>query len=60
MMTLSRTPANEQKIAHLKAAISEVLGQVLQRGFYGSASVEVVISDGTIQSVRRTIEQVER
>ncbi len=60
MISTSKTPANAEKISRLQAAMAELLQEVLRRGFHGSARVELVVSDGTIQSLRRTIEQIER
>ena len=60
MMTLSTTPANQQKTAQLQAALREVLLEVLRRGFHGAASVELSVQDGTIQTIRRKVEQTQR
>ena len=60
MMTLSTTPANQKKMAQLQAAMGQILAEVLRRGFHGSASVELSVQDGTIQTIRRKIEQTER
>ena len=59
-MTLTKTPTNLQKMAQLKAALAEMLAEVLQRGFHGSAGVELSVQDGTIQSISRKVEQIER
>lgn len=60
MMTLTSTPANQKKVAQLKGALAEVLAEALKRGFHGSAGVELVVQDGTIQSIRRRVEKIER
>jgi len=60
MMTLRKTPANQQKLAQLKALLGKTFVEVLQRGFHGSAGIELVIQDGTIQSIRRKVEEVQR
>ena len=60
MTTLTETPGNERKMAQLRAAVGEMLAEVLRRGFFGTAGVEVVVQDGTIQSIRRRVERVER
>jgi hypothetical protein len=60
MISTGNTPANAEKIGRLQTAIAELLQEVLRRGFHGSARVELVVSDGTIQSLRRTVEQIER
>ncbi|HZZ74194.1 MAG TPA: hypothetical protein VFE24_18305 [Pirellulales bacterium] len=54
------TPGNRQKIAQLEAAWAVLLRDTLQRGFYGTVRIELAVQDGTIQHVRRTVEQVDR
>ena len=60
MMTLTKTPANERKMTQLTEAMGEILAEVLRRGFHGTAGVEVTVQDGTIQTIRRRVERVER
>lgn len=60
METLEETPANRTKLARVDATLSAVLGEVLQRGFHGLASIELMIQDGTIQRICRTIERIEK
>jgi len=60
MTTLNTTPANQTKTAELEATLAEILAAVLRRGFYGSAGVELSVQDGTIQAIRRKVEQVQR
>lgn len=60
MMTLTATPANQKKMAQLHAALGEILAEVLRRGFHGSAGIELSIQDGTIQTIRRKVEQTQR
>jgi hypothetical protein len=60
MTTLAKTPANQRKLTQLRGALGELLGEVLRRGFFGSAGVEIVVQDGTIQSIRRKVERIER
>ncbi|MBN1590941.1 MAG: hypothetical protein JW888_15615 [Pirellulales bacterium] len=60
MITQSTTPTNHHKIVQLRATLAEVLGETLRRGFYGRASVELQVQDGTIQDIRRRIERIER
>ena len=50
--TQTTTQANETKLQSLQAAVRDLLGEVLTRGFYGQATVEIVVADGTIQVVR--------
>ena len=60
MMMLAKTPANQRKMAQLRGALGKMLAEVLRRGFFGTAGVELVIQDGTIQSIRRKVERIER
>jgi len=59
-ITVSHTPSNQQKMALLKAALGEILAEVLRRGFHGTAAIEVSVQDGTIQHIRRKVERIER
>ena len=52
--------ANAVKVQQLGAVLGEVLAEVLRKGFYGGASIELVVVDGTIQSVGRQVKRVER
>src|SRR5262245_61695809 len=60
MTTANTTSANRGKIAEAAAIWQRVLDETLQRGFYGSAHVEISVQDGTIQQIRRRVEQVAR
>ncbi len=60
MTTLAKTPANEKKMVQLKSALAEIVAEVLRRGFFGLAGVEFTVQDGTIQSIRRRVERMER
>ena len=59
-MTHGTTAVNQRKVAQLQEAVGELLAQVLQRGFFGSAGVELSVQDGTIQTIRRKMERIER
>lgn len=52
--------ANRAKVDQLQAALAELLADVLRRGFYGTAGVEVAIQDGAIQHIRRRQERIEK
>jgi hypothetical protein len=54
------SPANQQKLQLASRAWQELLRQGLQRGFYGSIALELVVQDGTLQHVRRRVERTER
>jgi len=60
MITHNKTPANQKKMVQLRSALAEILTETLQRGFHGSAGVELSIQDGTIQHIRRRIERIQR
>ena len=51
---------NTRKMAQLDGVLSEILQKVLQRQFYGTASVEIIVHDGTIQHFRYKIERIEK
>ena len=59
-MTPLPTPANAKKVALLQQAVKELLSEVLRRGFYGTAAVELSIQDGAIQHVRRRLDRIEK
>jgi hypothetical protein len=54
------SPVNARKMLQLNGVLSEILQEVLQRRIYGTASVEIIVHDGTIQQFRYKIERVER
>jgi hypothetical protein len=60
MTTPAITVGNAKKVAQLQTAVAELLAEALRRGFFGTASVEMSIQDGTIQHIRRTVERVEK
>jgi hypothetical protein len=54
------TAGNSKKVAELEKAMAELLAVTLKRGFFGTAAVEVSVQDGTIQWIRRKVEQIEK
>ncbi|MGA2619849.1 MAG: hypothetical protein ABSF26_19725 [Thermoguttaceae bacterium] len=60
MTTHSTTQANAKKMVQLKAALSELLEQVLRRGFFGTAAVRLTLQDGTIQQIRCMVDRLEK
>jgi hypothetical protein len=58
--TIAKTPANDRRIKHATRALNEIIVETTRRGFYGTAGIELSISDGTIQVIRRRMEQVEK
>ncbi|NUQ61895.1 MAG: hypothetical protein HUU20_05380 [Pirellulales bacterium] len=60
MANNSRPSANAKKLAELKQALAEILGEATRRGFHGKACIGVKVQDGAIQQIIRTIERVNR
>ncbi len=60
MITVPESDINQHKLARLTAAWREVLVETLQRGFYGSATIELVVHDGTITQIRKKVERMEK
>jgi hypothetical protein len=60
MMTHSTTQGNAKKVVQLQAILAELLAEALRRGFFGTATVEVSVQDGTIQHIRRMVERIEK
>jgi len=58
--TLDYTPANRQRMRQAETAWDELLAAVLRRGFHGTATLEVSVQDGTIQHLKRKVEQIEK
>jgi hypothetical protein len=59
-MKTAGTTTNSQKVNQIETALAEMLADVLKRGFFGTAAVEVSVQDGTIQHIRRKVEQIEK
>jgi hypothetical protein len=53
--TLKHTHPNRQKVAKLREIIDTLLDKALERGFFGVATVEVRVQDGTIQEIEERI-----
>jgi len=60
MITQRQSPANAKRLAQLQKALAHVLAETLQQGFFGTASVEISVQNGSIQHIRRRVEKVER
>jgi hypothetical protein len=60
IMTNTATTTNAKKVAQLEKVVAELLAATLRRGFFGTAVVEVCVQDGTIQHIRRKVEQIEK
>ena len=59
-MTPRPTPGNVTKLEQLQQAWAELLAEALRRGFFGTATLEVAVQDGTIQHIRRRVERIEK
>jgi hypothetical protein len=59
MITNTTTLGNNKKVAKVYEVLAEMLEKALHRGFFGTAAIELSINDGTIQHIRRKVEQVE-
>lgn len=60
MTNLKDTPANKIKVERANKVLGQLLKASLKQGFYGTTTLELVISDGTIQTIRHKVEQVEK
>ena len=54
------SPANNRMTEKLRQILDTLLERALQRGFFGTAAVEISVQDGTIQHIRYRVEQLER
>ena len=60
MTTLETTPVNQTRLTQAESVLRLALADALRRGSYGSVTVEASVQDGTIQYIRRRVEQVEK
>ncbi len=60
METIQATRGNRTKLDQVETALAGLLAETLRRGFHGKALLELVIQDGTIQHLRRTVERIEK
>ncbi len=60
MMTHTQLPTNSKKVAQLESALAKVLAEAPRRGFFGTATIELSIQDGTIQHIRRKVDRIEK
>ena len=60
MTTLITTNANNHKREQADRIWRVMLDEAMRKGFFGTASIEVSVSDGTIQHIRRRVEQMEK
>ena len=60
MLTTQQSPTNTAKIGRSLTLLDDLLRQALQRGFHGSVRLEITVQDGTIQHIRKCLEQLEK
>lgn len=60
MSRRNATPVNQERTARAERIWAGLLEETLQRGFFGIAAIELSVTDGTIQHVRRKVERLER
>jgi len=57
---MHNSDTNTRKRKQLEQLLRELLASTLKRGFHGTASLELVVSDGTIQNIRQRTEQTHK
>lgn len=60
MLTTQQSPTNLAKTGRSVAMLDDLLKQALQRGFHGTVRLEITVQDGTIQHIRKGLEQLEK
>jgi hypothetical protein len=60
MSTMKTKTANEERVLKVQQTLEEMLRETLQRGFHGTAVLELSVQDGTIQHMKRKVEQLVR
>lgn len=60
MMDVVASTANVSKRELADRIWRQVLEDALRRGFFGTVAIEISVQDGTIQLIRRRLEQMER
>lgn len=60
MINTTTTNANAAKAGRLNELLRELLEQSLRRGFFGTVKIEFAVQDGTIQLIRKSLEQMEK
>lgn len=51
---------NIEKTERAVTVLRECMDAALRRGFFGTVTLELAVQDGTIQQLRRRIEELER
>ena len=60
MKTMQNSSTNQEKIRLAHDAWQALLATTLTQGFFGTAELQLVIQDGTIQYIRRRVEQMDK
>jgi hypothetical protein len=60
MKSMRQSTANQAKLARVAAAFERLMDEVLADGFHGIARLELLIADGTIQRISRTVERIDK
>ncbi len=58
--TIAMTATNNTKREQADRVWRVMLDEAMRKGFYGTAAIEVSLNDGTIQHIRRRVEQFEK
>jgi hypothetical protein len=54
------SPVNSEKLERVAEVVHTLLNEVLRSGFHGKAKLKLVIANGTIQQICRTVERVDK
>mgnify|MGYP007073346794 CR=1 FL=1 len=58
--SLLNSPRNAEKAERAVIALTEALEATLKQGFFGTVTLERAVQDGTIQHLRKRVEELER
>lgn len=59
-MNPTRQPPPKITAARAAEAFEALLVEILRPGYWGSATIDIAVADGTIQLLRRRTERIER
>jgi len=57
---LKDSPTNHKRRQQAMAALLEAIEDACEPGFYGTATIEVTVNNGTIQHIRRRLERLDK
>ncbi len=49
--------SDEQSRSMVRDSVAQVLGQSIQRGFFGTVAIEADVKDGVVMQVRERVER---